>query len=582
MVLGYTRADLIPDGLPDGRDLVAQGRALSESVEVGVSAFCRAQGVTNELDYKLAMARSGRTMTALTIGLQDWPDTRAGLQYIYEECARRGFEVDRYILALDRRMGLPHDMRAAAIKETGPLLATDDEWREVGQSVAIQPHMGDMMIGSPASVDNTIRALRAGVNYIGNLSQFAWKYQGWPGTDAEQMAEVITAFGLMAGKRDAGAVVHSYLDDGFPAQFSDYVSYVGWARFERYLVETLIGAQLGHAYGGLTHDPLTKMAVTMAVEEHRPASVCSSFYYTNTTRYTTDLDRNYGLLSIDTLHLMLVDRHVKAGAAIMPVPVTEAIRVPSPQEIVDVQTIARDVAGRVDDIYPLIDWSGLEARRDALVRDGNRFYDNIMNGLSDLGVDVADPLQVIVAVRRMGARDIEKAFGVGTATEDPAYDGFVPIVPTDTLRDFLEERSKVRATVKPDGWKLTRPYEVIVGSSDVHEMGMRLAIDAIETLGIKPVVGGVGVDPDELAELALQREATTVLVSTHNGMALSYARELMRELGQRGLAPQVVFGGRLNQDVEGSDMPVDVTDDLIALGIDVCQDASDLAKVLRP
>lgn len=32
------------------------------------------------------------------------------------------------------------------------------------------------------------------------------------------------------------------------------------------------------------------------------------------------------------------------------------------------------------------------------------------------------------------------------------------------------------------------------------------------------------------------------------------------------------MGGRLNQELEGEDMPVDVTDQLIELGIDVCMD----------
>ena len=226
---GIQLADLIPSNLPSGPDLVAEGRRIGAGVTNQPSVFLAARGYTSELDYKLAMARAGRTMTALTIGLQDWSATKDGLNHIVKTANNRGFQIDRFILALDRRMGLPEHMRSAAIKETGPMLV-GNEWLEIGQTVDIQPHMGDMMIGSPASVDNACRALAAGVNYIGNLSQFAWRYPGWPGTDAEQMAEVVTALGVMAGKRDQGAVVHSYLDDGFPAQFTDYASYIGWAQ----------------------------------------------------------------------------------------------------------------------------------------------------------------------------------------------------------------------------------------------------------------------------------------------------------------------------------------------------------------
>ena len=572
--------ELLPREIPNGIQLVNSGRELGAQITMGISAFCRAHGVTSELEYKLKMAREGRSMTALTIGLQDWPDTRSGLEKIYRTCEERGFYIDRYILALDRRMGLPADMRAAAIKETGPLLVTDADWNEVAQSVPIQPHMGDMMIGSPASVDNTRRALEAGVNYIGNLSQFAWKYQGWPGDDVDQMAEVVKSLGLMASKADAGAVVHSYLDDGFPAQFGDYSSYVGWAKFERYVVEELIGAKLGIAYGGLTHRPIMKMVVAMAIEESCPADVATSFYYTNTTRYTPIMEENYGILGVDTLHLMLADRHIRRGAAIMPVPVTEAIRIPSPDEIIDAQTLARTVAATVPDIYDTVNWTALEVQRDNLVTQGNRFFDNIINGLSDAGVDITDPLQILVAVRRLDSAGVERHFGVGTPTEDPAFDGYEPIVPTDVLQDFLNVRNELREVSRPKSWTLNRSHKAVIASSDVHELGMRLVVDVTESLGIKPVIGSVGVDPDELAELALQEEATAVLVSTHNGMALSYGESLMRELAARNIKPQVIFGGKLNQDVEGSEMPIDVTDELTALGIDVCHDLKDLAAII--
>lgn len=573
--------ELVPNDLPSGRVLADQGRDLGKQITMGVSNFCKHHGVKSELEYKQKMAREGRTMTALTIGLTDWPETKKGLQYIKEVSADRGFYIDRFIIALDRRMGLPAEMRAAAIKETGPMLNSEQEWLEVAQSVQIQPHMGDMMIGSPSSLDNTRRALEAGVNYIGNLSQFAWKYPGWPGDDVAQMSEVVKALGLMASKADEGAVVHSYLDDGFPAQFGDYSSYIGWAKFERYIIEELVGAKLAHAYGGLTHDPITKTIVTMAIESLRPAEVCSSFYFGNTTRYTPNIESNYGVLGIDVLYMMLADRHLRAGSSIMPVPVTEAIRVPTREEILDVQTIAHHTKEKVESIYQTTNWDQLEVQSQALANNGNKFFENIITGLSDSGVDIKDPLQLLVAVRRLGPSGIERRFGVGTPTEDPLFDGYEPLVPTDVLKDFLSERTKIRKSVRPANWVLNKSHKPVIASSDVHEIGMRLVIDAVESLDIKPVIGSVGIDPDELAQLALTEEATAILVSTHNGMALSYAEKLLAELAKRNLSPQVIFGGRLNQEIVGEDMPVDVTENLRALGIDVCENLSKLAELIK-
>ena len=62
------------------------------------------------------------------------------------------------------------------------------------------------------------RALSAGVNYIGNIGQFSWKYPSWRGTDVDQVVETVTAVGLMASKNADGAVIHEYLDDGFGAR----------------------------------------------------------------------------------------------------------------------------------------------------------------------------------------------------------------------------------------------------------------------------------------------------------------------------------------------------------------------------
>jgi len=319
----------------------------------------------------------------------------------------------------------------------------------------------------------------------------------------------------------------------------------------------------------------------MAVESLRPAGVCSSFYFGNTTRYTENIESNYGVLGIDVLYMMLADRHLRAGSSIMPVPVTEAIRVPTPEEILDVQTIAHHTKEKVEAIYQTTNWEQLEFQSKALIKNGNRFFENLVNGLAEAGVDVRDPLQLLVAVRRLGPSGIERRFGVGTPTEDPLFDGYEPLVPTDVLKDFLNERAKIRKSVRPAKWVLNKSHKPVIASSDVHEIGMRLVIDAVESLDIKPVIGTVGIDPDELAELALQEQATAILVSTHNGMALSYAEKLLAELASRSLDVQVIFGGRLNQEIEGQDMPVDVTENLQALGIDVCFDLRDLAQLIK-
>ena len=181
-------ASYLPQDCPDGRALLEEGRTIARDVKMGVSLLCEQHGVTSEVQYKRKMVEEGRLMTSLNIGMQTWAETARALEYIAEESAKRGFLVDRYQMQMDRRMGLPPEMWERAAKETGPMLLTKQDWWETAHCAPIQPQLGDMMIGSPMSVSNARNALEAGVTYIGNMSQFAWKYPGWPGDDVEQMA----------------------------------------------------------------------------------------------------------------------------------------------------------------------------------------------------------------------------------------------------------------------------------------------------------------------------------------------------------------------------------------------------------
>jgi methylmalonyl-CoA mutase cobalamin-binding subunit len=104
----------------------------------------------------------------------------------------------------------------------------------------------------------------------------------------------------------------------------------------------------------------------------------------------------------------------------------------------------------------------------------------------------------------------------------------------------------------------------------VHEFGLNLVTSTLEAL-----------DPDEFADLAKRHRAKAILVSTHNGMALSYAERLMAEMRARGVEARVMMGGRLNQDVEGEDVPRDMTKELEKLGVTVCRDIDDLYPALQ-
>ena len=383
----------------------------------------------------------------------------------------------------------------------------------------------------------------------------------------------------MSAKARDDAVLQSYLDDGYCAQFDDFCSYIGWALFERYVVNDVVGANLSISYGGLTHNPIVKTAMILALEAIKPDDTCTAFYHCNTTSYTAGIERNYAILGVDVLHLMMAELRTRSGAAILPIPVTEALRIPTWQEVVDVHVIARRLADDAVVAIDMVDWPVIEALRDQLLEGGRRFRDNLLTGLAEFGIDMHDPLQLLLAVRRLGAVEIEHRFGVGQLDIGP-FAEYQPLVPTDTLRDFIDQRRVVREDFSTRSLAADPEVQVVVASTDVHEYGLRLVSEALRALGIEPIVAGTNVDPDELADLAVEAGASAILVSTHNGMALTYAQQLLHELETRRLVAQVIFGGTLNQDFEGTDTPVDVRDQLRLLDIQVCDNVLEVVDAL--
>ena len=175
----------VSEPLPDFNTSRGRARELASGVDIGRSAFLDKYSVQSELEYKQQCMRDGRIMYHAHIGMNDVKATSTALAEIHRQLDRQGFRLDRAGFALDRRMGLPESMREQAAAETGPMLEQVEDWTALAQSAPIQPHLGDFMIGQPASVSNTMHALRIGCSTVGNLSQFfTFEAPGWEDTRA--------------------------------------------------------------------------------------------------------------------------------------------------------------------------------------------------------------------------------------------------------------------------------------------------------------------------------------------------------------------------------------------------------------
>ncbi len=240
--------ELLTHELPDPNALMANGFEIADDLKLGRSLFSETMGVASESAYKAQCIRDGTIMYHAHIGLGSWSATAEALRLIFRIAQEEGYQIDRAGICLDRRMAVPAAFRDGIPAETGPMLEISKDWQAVGQTVPIQPHMGDFMIGFPAATTNTVNALRAGVTTIGNLSQyFSHQAPMWHDPVAT-VAETVRAIAILGRRREDGLMLHSYLEDGFGALFQDCATVAGWAYLERYIVENLLGCQTGPLY----------------------------------------------------------------------------------------------------------------------------------------------------------------------------------------------------------------------------------------------------------------------------------------------------------------------------------------------
>jgi len=87
--------------------------------------------------------------------------------------------------------------------------------------------------------------------------------------------------------------------------------------------------------------------------------------------------------------------------------------------------------------------------------------------------------------------------------------------------------------------------------------------------------------PDEIVSTACMQKVDAILISTHNGMALEYAKNLKEVIHNRNFPIPVVMGGVLNQKYEDDSLPMDVSDAIKELGFQTCRSLEDLITCAR-
>ena len=572
---GLTRSIILPEhDLPDVDELMTEGQRLAETAVVGSCPFLTTYGVESESAYKRQQMAEGAIMFHAQFGYRSFDKSRRAYDEIYEKVAVAGYRVDRYGICLDWSMGYPAAKRTDMPRGTGMILEKAEDFRTLTQGAPVAPHFGDFVIGTPASVENTIAALAAGSTSIGNLGQyFTFSMPRWD-DDVGTTAETVKAISLCAAM-PIEVLIHSNLDDGFAALFCDMSCAIGAVLIERYIISDLIGGQVSHCYGHVYSDPLTRFAFQRALA--RVTDTPGSMVYGNTTSFVASEVENYANLASYLLVDSLAQRLLPTGHGLNPVPVTEALRIPEIDEIVDAHLFANRLADRAASFEALFDIEVADQIAIQLVEGGKVFKENVLKGLDEAGIDISNAFELLLSIRRVGAKRLEELFGPGEPNEGVLRNR-TPVVRATTVAALEAQGDGVVATLSPSDQATIRcaEFKACVTCTDVHEYGKILVETVLEHLDVDVIDAGVSADPENVAERA--RVADFVAVSTYCGVALDYVRDLRREMARLGLETPIFIGGKLNRipDDSQTSMPEDVTDDLRELGVTVCLRVEDM------
>ena len=282
--------------------------------------------------------------------------------------------------------------------------------------------------------------------------------------------------------------------------------------------------------------------------------------YGDTISFGLEFEKNRAVTAEYLMWDILIQLHSPSGHAVLPLPVTEAIRIPSADEIIEAQLFGRQVEASARRLYPHVDFSAAEDFAEIVCRQGKQVFDNALAGLADLGVDIRNPLQMLFVLKKLGAQRFEELFSTGLDAEQSLVTDMFAMaqgVVEEYRPQFTEESFRKRVKGK----------KFVVASSDVHEHAAGGLAQLLSEAGAGVVYLGAEQNPGDLIAALQDNPVDALLLSTHNGQALEYARQLKQLLEAASLSLPVIMGGVLNQKTAGHSLPVPVVDELKTLGM---------------
>lgn len=392
-----------------GHEIIKEGRELGSRLILGKSLFNKSNNSASEKDYKLNCSYQGKIMYHSHLCRNNTNQFLDGLGKIHKILENRGISLDRFGVSLDYSMGLPPGMRCGNIHGDGLMLNCQGDWDVLASSYPAQPHLGDHMIGSPASAENTVMALKAGITTIGNISQyFGWDYAECPDIH-QRTLETVKAIAIMSSHIENGTLIHSNLDDGYGARLGDLGLVLGWALLERYVVEELIGAKIAHSFGDMFFSPEKRLIFLAALKKACNNELVGSMLFGCKLRRSTDIELNASNMAGYILADMVGQKMFKTGHAVTPLAQEGLSMHNTPEDIAKSIVLAYELEKYVGGYAEILDTEAIENLAEKLVNRGQGFFKNIITGLKDY-IDVRDAYALMLALKMIGIADLVREF----------------------------------------------------------------------------------------------------------------------------------------------------------------------------
>ncbi|HIU26372.1 MAG TPA: cobalamin-dependent protein [Candidatus Copromorpha excrementigallinarum] len=553
--------------LPDGYEVLNEGVEIGNGITPRRSLFLEESGYETYAAYKKDYADKGENTWEVLLGLATLEEQIDAIKEIYSYSQRTGLSIQTVQVIPSFLTALPKEYRDKAPKPTSYVIEKPEDWLDHQAGVPLQILFEDQVLSCPNSLETTVNSVKAGSELVGLVSQFIWSQPGFT-DDRQHMIDMVKSIGIVKSKRDRHFVCNTYLDDGFPGYAMDCATYVGYALLEHYIVHDLCGARYQVSWGGLLSEGQNRLAVGLAIHELLSTEEQPALSYINgstTMQWDHDIDANYGPSVQEMLLEALADRHYKLQLTINPVAITEKITTPTLQELLNIFSAGQRAMERASDWENIINWKPIEDIRDYLMEEGKKFFENTLNIMEAAGVNIKDPLEIFMTLKKLNPSKFEGTFHP-RISENPAY---TPKYPTVLGRDTLRMQEQVIADIKERGMAedALKGERIVVVSGDGHAYGLLLVDGVLSSFGAKTVNGGVDIDPSVALDLADEEGITNIGISVHIGQSIDYARQIAELAKKRGKEYRIFMGGKLNAILPGKSEATDVTDLIMEQGI---------------